>query len=102
MVRFSIKIHKIHNEIMLAACDMDVLGQEYEEGEYRLFVSKDFYHERFVEETVFKELLSQSTIINLVGENVINIALKEGFIDCEHIFRVAKIPHAQSLRMIIH
>ena len=102
MVRFSIKIHKIHNEIMLAACDVDVLGQEYEEGEYRLFVSKDFYHERFVEETVFKKLLSQSTIINLVGENVIGIALKEGFIDGEHIFRVAKIPHAQSLRMIIN
>ena len=100
MVSFSIKVHKIRNEIMLAVCDANILGNEYEEGEYRLFVSKEFYNESFVEESGLKELLSQSTIINLVGEDVIEIALKEGFIDIEHIFYVDKIPHAQSIHMI--
>ena len=102
MVSFSVKVHKIHGETILAACDMDVLGKEYEDGEYRLFVSKDFYYESFVKEDVFKELLSHSTIINLVGQTVIELALKDGIIDGKNIFYVGKIPHAQSIRIFSH
>ena len=102
MVKISVKIHRIRGETILAACDVDVLGNEYVEGEYCFLVSRDFYHDGFVEDSVFKELLSQSTIINLIGESVVELAIKEGFINPEHIFRVANVPHAQSLRIISH
>lgn len=98
-MKISMKIWKIQNETMLAACDANLIGKKFEEGEFHIEVRKEFYYERYVSEKVFRNALKTATIINLVGENVINIAIEEHIIDKNNIIRIANVPHAQAVVM---
>jgi len=43
-------------------------------------------------------LMKQSYILNLVGNNSVNLALENGLIDEELVFFIENIPYAQSVR----
>ena len=98
-MKIAMKMWKISGEVVLAACDPDLLGKSFEEGEFHIDVKKDFYFEKFVNEKAFRNALKIATIINLVGENVISIAMEEGIVDIHNIIKIQNIPHAQAVRM---
>jgi len=99
-MKIAMKMWKIRDEVMLAACDADLLGKRFEEGEIHIEVRKEFYFETYVSEKTFRNALRMATIINLVGENVIRIAIEEGIVDENNILRIQNIPHAQAVTMI--
>ncbi|MDP8011275.1 MAG: DUF424 domain-containing protein [Thermoplasmata archaeon] len=99
-MKISMHIWKVQNEIMLAACDSNLLGKKFEEGEFHIEVKKEFYHESYVTEKSFRNALKMATIINLVGENVIRIAIEEKIIDENNIIRIKNVPHAQAVVML--
>lgn len=99
-MKISMKIWRIQNEVMLAACDSNLLGKRFEEGEFHIEVKKEFYYESFVTERAFRNALKMATIINLVGENVVRIAAEEGIIDRNNVIRISNIPHAQAVVML--
>ncbi|MGC8610607.1 MAG: DUF424 domain-containing protein [Thermoplasmata archaeon] len=96
----SIKMWKVNGEFVLAACDSELLGKEFKEGELTLSVYESFYHERYVDKEEFISYLKSATIINLVGKRVINIAIEEGIVDKNNILYINKIPHAQAVLML--
>ncbi len=89
------KVHKYNNEILVAASDADLIGKTFVDGKLTLQVSKIFYGEEVVTVEQLIEKLEISTIANLVGKEVISIAINEKFIKEEGIIRIAGIPHAQ-------
>ncbi len=89
------KVHKYNNEILVAASDADLIGKTFVDGKLTLQVSKIFYGEEIVTVEQLIEKLEISTIANLVGKEVISIAINEKFIKEEGIIRIAGIPHAQ-------
>lgn len=93
------RLWKIRDEVVLAACDPHVLGKRFEEGEFHIEVRKEFYLEKYVNESSFRKALRIATVINLVGENVINIAINEGIVEKDNIIWIEGIPHAQAVRM---
>lgn len=95
----SMKIIRIRDEILLAACDRELLGKKFTHGELRIEVKKEFYHEVFVSRETFVNALRTATIVNLVGERVIRIAIEEGFVDEENVLWIGKVPHAQIVKM---
>lgn len=99
-MKISMKVWRIQNEVMLAACDSNLLGKRFEEGELHIEIKREFYHESFVTEKAFRNALKMATIINLVGENVIRIAVEEGIIDRDNIIRISSVPHAQAVVML--
>ncbi|MGC8663250.1 MAG: DUF424 domain-containing protein [Thermoplasmata archaeon] len=99
-MKISIHIWKVQNEIMLAACDSNLLGKKFEEGELHIEVKTEFYHKTYTTEKSFRNVLKKATIINLVGENVIRIAIEEGVIDENNIIRISNVPHAQAVVML--
>ncbi|MCD6370669.1 MAG: DUF424 domain-containing protein [Thermoplasmata archaeon] len=93
--KIAMRIYRIRGEVMVAACDRELLGKKFEEGEFHIEVKKDFYYESYVSDKTFLNSMKIATIANLVGEHVIQLAIKEGYIDKDAILRIDGIPHAQ-------
>ncbi len=93
--KIAMKIYRIRGEVMVAACDRQLLGKKFEEGEFHIEVKREFYYESYVSDRTFLNSMKIATIANLVGEHVISLAIREGYIDEDAIIRIEGIPHAQ-------
>jgi len=90
-----IKIHRREGEILLAACDKELLGKNLIEGEFCLDVDRNFYEDELVAIDELAKLLDNVTMANLIGERVVNKAIELGFVDEGCIVEVSGIKHAQ-------
>ncbi|RLF48089.1 MAG: DUF424 domain-containing protein [Thermoplasmata archaeon] len=93
------KIYTTSQEVLLAACDENILGKEFREGNIHIYVDPNFYGDMRVSDEVFLNSMKIATIANLVGEYVVNLAIRGGFINPECVIRIAGVPHAQMARM---
>ena len=91
----AMKIYRIRGETMVAACDCALLDKRFEEGELQIEVKREFYFDAYVSDLTFLMSMKIATIANLVGEHVIALAVKEGYIDPESVIRIQGVPHAQ-------
>lgn len=90
-----IKRYQSGRERLVAACDEDVLGQRFSEGKLRLEVTPDFYDGFQATEEDLEAQLRTCTIANLVGERVVGLAIRLGFVAQENVIRIQGVPHAQ-------
>ena len=96
----SIKIYKRGNDLLIGACDEDLLGKKFEDGKFQIDVSRDFYDGQRINIDILKKYLEDATIANLVGKETIKCAIDLGFIDEDSIIKIKGIPHAQMVRML--
>jgi hypothetical protein len=96
----SIKIYRQGNDVLLAACDENLIGKTFEEGEFQIEVKKDFYDGERVTPEILKKLLKDVTIANLVGDETIRHAIEIGLIDPGCVIKIKGIPHAQMVKML--
>lgn len=96
-----VKIYRTQGEVLLAACDEELLGKTFREGELKLEVKERFYKGELVEEEVLGDLLEEATIANLTGERCVSKAIELGYIDRERVLRIAGVPHAQMAKMFL-
>ncbi len=90
-----VKIHKIGGEILLAACDEELLGRSFSEGMLRLDVNEAFYGGFQAELDDLVDYLREATIANLVGERVVGKAVEEGYVHPDAVLEISGVPHAQ-------
>ena len=95
----SIKIYKQGNEILIGACDEELVGRKFEEGKLQIDVSKAFYGGRIISIETLIQYLKEATIANLVGKNAVECAIKIGLIDPECVLKIKGVPHAQMVRI---
>ena len=91
---------KYYKESILVACDSGLIGKTFREGKLKLEISEKFYSG---DKGTYKDLvksLRTATIANLVGEKVIDCAIKNGFIKKENVINIQGIPYAQMMKMI--
>ncbi len=98
--QISLKVYNTRDEVMVAACDAELLGKNFEEGDYQLQVAPEFYKDLQVNKETFLAHLGQATIINLVGKRVIDYAIEAGVIDEGGVIKISGVPHAQVFRMM--
>lgn len=85
--------------MLLATCDAELLGKILKEGEILFEISEDFYRGSKVSVEEAIALIKQSTIVNMVGQNIVEKALEKGLIHPEAVLKISGIPHAQIVRM---
>ncbi|MDX1534141.1 MAG: DUF424 family protein [Thermoplasmata archaeon] len=90
-----LKVYNQGREVLVAACDADLLGQTLREGELRLEVKPDFYDGIVADREQLLRHLRLATIGNFVGEETVAAALDGGFIEEAGIIRIDGVPHAQ-------
>ncbi len=97
--RFYYKIYRRENDVILAVCDKEVLGKRVESGEIVLFAKPEFYKGEEIGEEVM-ELFEEATIINLMGKKIVELALKNGWVEEEGIIEIEGVAHAQIIKML--
>lgn len=82
----------------VAICDSDLLGKKFEQENFQLEVKESFFKGREVSDDELAEIISdmskEDATFNIIGENSINIALKEGLIEEDSIKKIQGIPFA--------
>lgn len=97
----SIKVYNQGGDVLIGACDEELLGKTFSEGKFHLDVCNRFYDGKRITIEKLKEYLEIATIANLVGEKAVQCAIKMGLIEPDCIVRIQGIPHAQMVRMLI-
>lgn len=95
---FAIKIHRSGGEVLVAACDHELLDQEFREGKKRLRVSRHFYLGEEGDEDMLSNRIQNATIVNLVGCRCIQAARDAGM-TCAEVITIDGVPHAQIVRL---
>ena len=94
---FWCKTHSVKGQIIVAICDKDLLGKKIGK-ELKISVSEGFYGGDLIDDKKASELMKRSTICNLLGKNIIKLAIEKKFITKENIMFIGDIPHAQFVR----
>lgn len=94
-----LKIHKQGNQIVLAACDCEIIGSKLKKGKLTVEITENFYKGEKVSEDRMVESLRNITSANLFGEKVIDCAIKCGMVDPDTVIIIDGVPHAQIYRV---
>lgn len=95
----SCKIHVHEKDRILAACDHEILGMTFRGDGVKIKVSEIFYGGEAVSEDVFIERTRSVTIMNLVGNRTVGIAVKEGLVSEQSVMVIGEVKHAQTVIM---
>ncbi|MCL2032203.1 MAG: DUF424 family protein [Methanomassiliicoccaceae archaeon] len=95
----SCKIHVHENERILAACDLEILGMTFRGDGVKIKVSEIFYGGEAVSEEAFVERTRSVTIMNIVGNRAVEIAVKEGLVSEQSVMVIGEVKHAQVVIM---
>ncbi len=94
-----VKLRKIGRNVVLAICDCDLLGKTLCENKIVFKIKDEFYNggRTTVEEAV--TMIENSTVVNMVGKNCVETAIKKGFVHPEAVLLIEGIPHAQIVKL---
>jgi hypothetical protein len=93
-----LNIKRNGQHVVLAACDCDLLGRTLREGKIVFKIKDEFYNGRkaTVDEAV--GLISNSTIVNLVGKHCVETAIAQGYVNPDAVIKIEGVPHAQIMK----
>jgi uncharacterized protein len=95
--RVVMRVHRVRAEIVVAACDADLVGRDLPVGNAgrTAKVSGHFYGERIVSKDEFVYAMRQATVVNLLGAQTLKWAQEEGFVEEAGCGILGGIPHAE-------
>jgi len=92
-------LKKTGRNVLLCICDAEILGKIFREGKITFRVKEDFYRGRRVAVEEALDLIEASTIVNMVGKNVVKKAIERGFVHPEAVLNIEGVPHAQIVKI---
>ena len=91
---FFYKIHKTEFGTLIAVCDKELSGKTLHNKKLELYVNPRFYGEEKIGKEVI-ELIKNSNDGNVIGNNIVNLLLKNNFIIENKVIKIKGISHAQ-------
>lgn len=91
-------IRKTDGNVLLAICDAEILGKTLREGKIVFHVKEKFYKGSRVNVEEAVAMIEHSTIVNMVGRNVVQRAVEEGYVHPEAVLNIDGVPHAQIVK----
>jgi hypothetical protein len=92
-------LRRIGKNVLLCLCDKDILGKTLHEGKIVFCVKEDFYKGTRVALDEAISLIESSTIVNMVGRNVVKKAIEKGYVHPEAVLHIEGVPHAQIVKL---
>jgi hypothetical protein len=93
-----VKTHKSHEgKIIAAACDDELVGKRFEEGELQLDLASEFYKGDEKDDVEAGDIIRNADSVNLVGEKAVKLGIDEGIIEEGHVKKISGVPYAQAV-----
>ena len=94
-----VNIRKWREHVLLAICDAELLGKTFRDGEIFFTVHEEFYKGLKMDAEEAIKLIEQSTIVNMVGQNIVTKAIERGFVHPDAVLKISGVPHAQIVKV---
>ncbi|MCJ7469209.1 DUF424 family protein [Candidatus Bathyarchaeota archaeon] len=91
-------LKKVGTNVLLSICDCEILGKTLREGKIVFQVKKDFYRGSRVDVEEAVSMIDNSTIVNMIGKNVVKRAIEKGYVHPEAVLHIEGVPHAQIVK----
>ena len=85
--------------MLLAACDAELLGEILRDGKIVFKIGEEFYNGPKMPVDDAIALMGESTIVNMVGPNIVKKAIEQGLVHPEAVLEICGVPHAQIVRV---
>jgi len=92
-------LRKIGNNVLLAICDAEILGKTLREGKIVFSIKEEFYKGARVAIEEAVAMIANSTIVNMVGKNIVQKAIEKGYVHPEAVLNIEGVPHAQIVKL---
>ena len=92
-MNFSYKIHKSGSDKLLAVCDRDILGKDFENTENNISINPEFYHEEFADASSIINKMRDATMINVIGKNAVDLIVKNNLAKKEDVIDICGLQH---------
>lgn len=92
---FALNIHDTQNGTVVAACDRDLLGETFQDGDITLTVKQAFYDGEDADVERIHDETQRATTTNFVGEHLITALIDRGTISEDEVQYVDGVPHVQ-------
>jgi hypothetical protein len=93
------RVHRARGEIVVAACDADLIGTSLRIGSREVAITSHFYGWRQVSSEELVQAIRQGTIVNLLGTRTVTIAQKAGLLTAGGTGQLGGVPHAEIFQM---
>jgi len=90
-----VKIHKSEKSKIIAVCDEDLIGKEFEEGNLYIKVSDNFFKGEKKNKEEVKKILKDANSANFIGKESVSIAVELWLVDEKNVIKIKGVPHAQ-------
>lgn len=94
---FCFRAHRHPKETVIAVCDEEILGKTFAEGELHITVNPGFYGGDVIDEAELRSRIGSFTILNVVGNRAVAIAIEEGIVDADSVIVIGGVKHAQAV-----
>ena len=85
--------------LLVSVCDPGLVGETFEDGDVSLTVDPAFYDGPEATEQEVVESLARCAVANIVGAEVVALAVDHGFVEEENVLDIDGTRHAQLLWM---
>ena len=92
-------LKKIGRNVLLAICDAEILGKTLRDGKIVFCVKEGFYKGAKVNIDEAMCMIENSTIVNMIGRNVVSRAIEKGYVHPGAVLKIEGIPHAQIVKL---
>ncbi|MEM3588388.1 MAG: DUF424 family protein [Nitrososphaerota archaeon] len=91
--------HSVTGEVIVAVCDKGLLGKKIRISEkFETRVSEDFYMGRTANWEHIAKLIETATIINLLGDDIVNAAIEAGIVPEGASSTIGGVKHVQLIK----
>jgi|GEM_PF-225749 len=94
-----LKVHRRGAEVLVAACDKNLVGKRLKDDMFDVVLTREFYEGMLVSDEEFVLHMRLATIANLFGKHTVGLGISAGFIDKDAVLNIAGVPHAQMVTM---
>lgn len=74
--KYALRRIKYQGADMINICDLDMVDKVINKGDFAINISKEYFHDEEINEEEAASLLKSSSMLNLVGNDIVTLALK--------------------------
>lgn len=89
------KIHAAGNQLILAACDKELLGKTLKKDDIHFKISEHFYGGDLVNGDTFLNMMKQVTSANIIGDLCVDLLIEAGIVDGSSVVIIDNVKHTQ-------
>jgi uncharacterized protein len=95
---YALRKIKYQETQIINICDLNILGKEISQGDFTINISQEYYYSEEIADEDAIKLLKSSSIINLVGKDIVDLALSLNLAKKNSVKTIENIPFLMIFR----